>query len=119
MRQITESVQYELYDSSSDLSAADRELLEAAASSTDTAWAPYSNFHVGAAVLLENGEVVLGSNQENAAYASGLCAERVALFAAASHNPDVKIKSIAITACFHDSDELLSDRKSTRLNSSH
>lgn len=108
MKSISTEINYELYESSLELDANDRELLEAAVASTDTAYAPYSKFHVGAAVLLENGEVVQGSNQENAAYPSGLCAERVALFAAASHFPDVKIKSIAITACFNDSHELLS-----------
>jgi cytidine deaminase len=107
MKKVSQEIQFELYDSSQELSQSDRELLEAAVASTDTAYAPYSKFHVGAAVLLETGEVVQGSNQENAAYPSGLCAERVALFAAASQHPETKICSIAITACFHDTDELL------------
>lgn len=108
MKNVTQQISYQLYDSSNELEAADRELLEAAVAATDTAYAPYSNFHVGAAVLLENGEVVQGSNQENAAYPSGMCAERVALFAAASQHPETVIKAVAITACFHDSKELLS-----------
>jgi cytidine deaminase len=62
-----------------------------------TAYAPYSEFHVGAAVLLENGEIIAGNNQENAAYPSGLCAERVALFYAGSQYPTIAIKTIAIS----------------------
>jgi cytidine deaminase len=61
---------------------------------------PYSHFAVGAAVLLENGEVVLGSNQENGAYPSGLCAERVALFYAGSAFPNIAVTAIAIAASF-------------------
>lgn len=62
------------------------------------AYAPYSHFRVGAAILLDNGKVVLGSNQENAAYPSGLCAERVAIFQAGAIYPDAKIVQLAITA---------------------
>ena len=62
------------------------------------AYAPYSRFRVGAAILLDNGKVVLGSNQENAAYPSGLCAERVAIFQAGAIYPDAKIVKLAITA---------------------
>lgn len=62
------------------------------------AYAPYSNFRVGAVAVLENGELVTGSNQENAAYPSGLCAERVALFAAGAHYPDVPVRAIAVVA---------------------
>lgn len=107
MKNVKQEICYRLFDSSSELESKDQELLEAAVAATDTAYAPYSKFHVGAAVLLENGEVVQGSNQENAAYPSGLCAERVALFAAASHYPETTIKAVAITACFNDSNELL------------
>jgi cytidine deaminase len=63
-----------------------------------TAYAPYSNFLVGAAILLENGEIISGSNQENASYPAGLCAERSAIFYAGSKFPNQTIKSIAITA---------------------
>lgn len=108
MKNVLSEVRYELYESVEELSQEDRSLLEAAIEATETAYAPYSNFHVGAAVLMENGEVVRGSNQENAAYPSGLCAERVAVFAAGSHYPGVKIKAIAITAMFNDSHEPLS-----------
>jgi len=62
------------------------------------AYSPYSGFQVGAAVLLENGEIFSGSNQENTAFPSGLCAERIALFAAATDFPDVPVRTLAVTA---------------------
>lgn len=92
------SFDYEVYASLNQLSVADQKLLYAAVEVSKDAYAPYSNFHVGAAVELENGEVVKGSNQENGAYPSGLCAERVALFAASANFPNVKMKTIAIYA---------------------
>lgn len=73
-------------------------LVKLARKAVATAYAPYSKFFVGAALLLENGEMLLGSNQENAAYSMCLCAERVALAAAASKYPGVAIKAIAVTA---------------------
>ncbi|MBR9999328.1 MAG: cytidine deaminase [Cyclobacteriaceae bacterium] len=73
-------------------------IMKAAEDTVKNAYAPYSGFKVGAAVLLEDGRIVSGSNQENAAYPSGLCAERVALFTAASHFPDKKIETIAVAA---------------------
>ncbi len=76
----------------------DKKLLEVAQQTINTSYAPYSGFHVGAAVYLANGEIITGSNQENAAYPSGLCAERVALFYANSRYPDVDVKAIAISA---------------------
>jgi cytidine deaminase len=108
MQVISTHIKYELYDSAMELSEEDRSLLESAIRSTHTAYAPYSDFHVGAAALLENGVVVTGSNQENAAYPSGLCAERVAVFAAAAQHPELKIISIAITANFNGDPTLLS-----------
>jgi len=81
----------------SDLSKKDAKLLNLATASLDNAYAPYSNFHVGAAVLLDNGKMIGGSNQENAAYPLCLCAERVALSAVASQYPNVVVKSMAIT----------------------
>lgn len=76
----------------------DRNLLEEARQITASAYAPYSGFHVGAAILLGNGQIVKGNNQENSAYPSGLCAERVALFYANANYPDSAVKTIAISA---------------------
>jgi cytidine deaminase len=81
-----------------ELSLSDQKLLQQAAESARKSYAPYSEFHVGAAVLLENGKVICGSNQENAAYPAGLCAERVALFYANSQYPGVKVLALAIAA---------------------
>ena len=83
-----------------ELNEEEKSLIELAKSSSMNAYAPYSLFKVGAAVLLENNEVVTGNNQENIAYPSGLCAERVAVFHANAVFPDVKIKTIAIAAFF-------------------
>ena len=81
-----------------ELSVQDRRLVEAAREATLQSYAPYSHFHVGAAVALNNGKIVTGSNQENAAYPSGLCAERTALFAAQHQYPEAAVCSIALTA---------------------
>ena len=75
-----------------------RRLYEAAFEASKHAYAPYSKFHVGAAVLLENGEILSGNNQENAAYPSGLCAERTTLFYAGAHYPDAAVQVLAIAA---------------------
>jgi len=91
-------IQFEEYQEREHLNGNDRLLLEHAEEALEKAYAPYSEFRVGASVLLDNGELILGSNQENAAYPSGLCAERVALFHAKSKYPDSVIKAIAITA---------------------
>ena len=80
-----------------ELSAQETQLVANAKSSLTTAYAPYSGFLVGASVLLDNGETINGSNQENVAYPSGLCAERVALFYAGARFPDAKIKTIAVS----------------------
>ena len=98
MKKIRLTIDYTEYDSIDHLPAADKALMQQAIEATATAYAPYSRFSVGAAVLLENGVTVKGSNQENAAYPTGLCAERVAIFAAASHYPGIPFKAIAITA---------------------
>jgi len=71
-------------------------MLELAKIARGKAYAPYSNFHVGAALLLENGEIITGNNQENMAYPSGLCAERTALFYAGAHFPNVKVVGLAV-----------------------
>ena len=89
---------FKKYESIDQLSAEDRSLMDAAQKANENSYAPYSQFNVGAAVLLENGKVVTGNNQENAAYPSGMCAERVAVWNAASNYPDQKIIKIAITA---------------------
>lgn len=81
-----------------ELDQADQELIAQAYTACDKAYAPYSNFHVGAAVLLTSGKVVQGNNQENIAYPSGLCAERVALFHASATYPNDSVKTIAIVA---------------------
>ncbi len=74
-----------------------KELLLASRKAAKSAYAPYSQFYVGAAVLLEDGQIIPGNNQENAVYPLGLCAERVALFAAHSINPDTSVLEIAVT----------------------
>ena len=79
-----------------ELTIEDRELMLAAIAACDTAYAPYSKFHVGAAVRMSDGTIVRGSNQENVAYPSGLCAERTALFAASATYPGKAMESIAI-----------------------
>jgi cytidine deaminase len=86
------------YESIEELATKYRNLVEFAWKATNSAYAPYSNFFVGAAILLDNGRVVEGSNQENAAFPSGICAERVAVFAASTIYPGVAFKAIAITA---------------------
>lgn len=107
MKKVTTQIEYRVYDSLTELDDADRRLLAMAMETTNAAYAPYSEFHVGAAVLLANGEIICGSNQENAAYPSGLCAERVALFYASSRYPEVPVQSIAITARFSDGKNFL------------
>jgi cytidine deaminase len=86
------------FDSVDELNAGDKKLMDEARKSVGNAYAPYSHFNVGAAVLLENGVIVCGNNQENASYPIGLCAERVAVFAAGANYPGIKISAIAITA---------------------
>lgn len=81
-----------------ELAEADRALVDAARAQTLTSYAPYSHFHVGAAIQLDNGEIVTGSNQENVAYPSGLCAERTTAFYAHARWPEAKFMAIAIAA---------------------
>lgn len=85
-------------DSAEELNPEEQNLLNMAKEAAKSAYAPYSGFFVGAALLLENGIIVCGNNQENVAFPSGLCAERVAFFSAGAQYPDVPIKVIAITA---------------------
>lgn len=98
LEKITLHFEFERYSSLQELPAGDLTLMQEAMKAADDAYAPYSHFYVGAAVLLENGKIVRGNNQENAAYPSGLCAERVALFAAGAQHPGVKITALAVTA---------------------
>ncbi|MFP4023731.1 MAG: cytidine deaminase [Thiohalospira sp.] len=86
------------YNSPAELPEKHQKLIKEAKEAAQKAYAPYSNFKVGAAVLLDNGEIIQGNNQENAAYPSGLCAERVAIFYASSKFPNIPISAIAITA---------------------
>ena len=90
------NIRYSEFDSAEDLAQPYWELLDQAVKATESSYAPYSKFNVGAAVLMENGDIITGSNQENAASPSGLCAERVALFAAHHRWPGVAVKAIAI-----------------------
>ncbi|MDR3365602.1 MAG: cytidine deaminase [Prevotellaceae bacterium] len=92
------SIPVEVYDSLNELRDEDVVLVRRALQASAEAYAPYSRFQVGAAVLLDNGEVVSASNQENAAYPSGLCAERTALFYAGARYPHAAVKAIAIAA---------------------
>ena len=91
-------IAYREYESLEQLEAEDRKLADAAIDAMKNAYAPYSGFSVGAAVMFEDGEIVKGSNQENAAYPSGLCAERTALFYASASRPDKAMAALAIAA---------------------
>jgi len=94
-------INYEEYSSVEEMLPADQELVKAALEAQKGSYSPYSHFQVGAALLLENGIVVKGANQENAAYPSGLCAERTAMFAAGANYPDVAFDTLAIAGSDH------------------
>ena len=98
MRKIEISNSATIYKDVTELPVDDKILMNKAIEAREKAYAPYSKFNVGAALLLENGEIVLGNNQESAAYPSGMCAERVAVWKAGSTYPDLKIKKLAISA---------------------
>jgi len=98
MKKQTISFELTTFDSIEVLSEEDKNLMQKAVQARKNAYAPYSNFQVGAAVLMANGKVVIGSNQENASYPSGLCAERVAIFQAGALYPNEAIRTIAISA---------------------
>lgn len=93
----TYSFSYDVLDDSSQLSKEDAALLQAAREATGVAYAPYSRFFVGAAALLANGEMIKGTNQENASYPVGICAERVLLGTAATLYPDVAVLAMAVS----------------------
>lgn len=98
MKEITLQTSFSVFDSKDELPADVRELMDQAIAIRKKAYAPYSKFRVGAALMLDNGKTVLGSNQENAAYPSGLCAERVAVFQSGAIYPEAKILKMAISA---------------------
>ncbi|OIV42940.1 cytidine deaminase [Flavobacterium johnsoniae] len=98
MKEISITSSFTIYDNIAELSQDIQDLMNQAVEIRKKAYAPYSQFRVGAALLLDNGKIILGSNQENAAYPSGLCAERTAIFYAGSAYPEAKILKIAITA---------------------
>lgn len=98
MKEIKIESNFLVYSSVEELPDHIESLMKNAIEAREKAYAPYSNFFVGAAILLDNGEVVTGNNQENASYPSGLCAERTAIYFAGSKFPDAKIISLAVTA---------------------
>ena len=100
MKTVTRSFDYQEYASPDEMDPRDRELVQAARDAQKTSYAPYSGFNVGAAVRLEDGTIVKGSNQENSAYPSGLCAERTAMFAASAAHPGKAMVSLAIVGGF-------------------
>ncbi|MGG6231737.1 cytidine deaminase [Tenacibaculum sp. SDUM215027] len=103
MKKIDITTSATLFDNISQLSTEDAFLIKEAVKARKKAYAPYSKFNVGAAILLDNGEVILGNNQESAAYPSGMCAERVAIWKAGSEFPNMNVKKIAITAASENS----------------
>ena len=99
MKKATFSLPYQIFSSKEDLpSTDDHRLIDMACQATHTSYAPYSKFCVGAALLLENGEIVCGSNQENASYPAGTCAERTALYYAHACYPKVRPLALAVAA---------------------
>lgn len=92
------STKFTVFESSDELSNIEKELLHKAVEIRDSAYAPYSGFNVGSAVLMDNNDIFLGNNQENAAYPSGICAERVAIWSAMAALPKGRIKKIFISA---------------------
>lgn len=94
------SFRYSEYSSVEELSAKEQEIVKYSIDAQKGSYSPYSHFSVGAALLLKNGEIVTGSNQENGAYPSGLCAERVALFSAGAKFPKVPIELLVVSASF-------------------
>jgi cytidine deaminase len=98
MNEITISTTLQVYDGISELPLGIQDLMNTAIEARNNAYAPYSKFNVGTALLLDNNEVIIGSNQENASYPSGLCAERTAVYYAGAKYPNAKILKMAITA---------------------
>lgn len=110
MAKKTAQIIYEEHDDESTLSPEEAALLHAAREATKQAYAPYSRFRVGAMLLMENGEMISGTNQENASFPVGICAERVGLSAASSRYPGMPVKAIAVS---YDNELGASDRPIT------
>jgi cytidine deaminase len=104
MKEIQIETKLSVFESFEELSQSDKEYMNQAIEIRKKAYAPYSKFQVGAAIVLDNGMVLQGSNQENAAYPSGLCAERVVIFYAGANYPNNKIVKLFITATPSDRD---------------
>ncbi|PTM11231.1 MAG: cytidine deaminase [Bacteroidetes bacterium] len=98
MKEVKVESTFYVYDDLKEIPLNVQQLMQKASEARDNAYAPYSKFHVGAAILLENGEVITGSNQENASYPSGLCAERTAIYYAGARYPKAKILTMVIIA---------------------
>ena len=98
MKEININTSFSVYSSIAELPEEIQSLMRSAVETRKNAYAPYSKFRVGTALLLDNDNIVLGSNQENAAYPSGLCAERVAIFQSGAIYPEAKILRMAISA---------------------
>ena len=98
MNKVTITTNFDVFETIQELPTDIQNLMHEAVAIRKTAYAPYSHFKVGTAILLDNGEIIVGSNQENAAYPSGLCAERVAVFYAGAKYPETKILKMAISA---------------------
>ncbi len=98
MKKVTISAELDIYDSVEELPQDIQDLMQHAISAREKSYSPYSKFRVGAAILLDNSEVVTGSNQENASYPAGLCAERTAIFYAGAKFPEAKMKKMALSA---------------------
>lgn len=92
------TITFDRFEHWQELSESDQILVKRAYEVSRTAYAPYSKFHVGASLRLSNGEIIAGSNQENIAYPSGLCAERVALFYTGANFPDEQIETLCVVA---------------------
>lgn len=101
-------IEYKKYESINELSFEYQELWKAALEARQYSYSPYSNFTVGAAIELEDGQIITGTNQENASFPAGLCAERTAMYRAGIQAPDKKFMRIAIAASRRDSDQLAS-----------
>ena len=95
------TINYQEFNTPEEMSSQDQALVAAAFEAKRGSYSPYSHFQVGAALLLEDGTIVKGANQENVAYPSGLCAERTAMFAAGANYPETAFKSLAIVASDH------------------